>query len=494
MSLLIEALKKAEQANALKGREPPSDFDAPAGEEGTIEAPGWNLEIEPPLEAPFAREAAGAEPAPDGFDFPALELTEEPAAAEIGEGPAPAPFEPDRIAPPPEHPAVSPAPVAGGPGAVADEAPPQPPTPLPGSAAGHAGRGPAPEQPAPFAEKTETDLAARRQRAANVFAAKTPPTRARKLILAGAATAALAGGAAFGVYYWQSLPPAAPARPATIASPQPISPAPAPPPAAQPAASIAREEHPAGGDAVPPAPQKAEPTALAQPAAPAGRPRKLAADPAPPHREDSAIHIQHATESGKANPALVAAYQAFMGGDDATAEREYRKILGREPDNRDALLGTAAVLAKRGRDDDATRLYLRLLELDPRDPAALAGLVALTSQGDPVRGESRVKSLLSEQPNAHVLHFTLGNLYAAQSRWAEAQQAFFRAWQGAPDNPDYLYNLAVSLDHLNQPQLALEYYQKALAQAAGRPHAFDPGRVQGRVRELKSGEQGMGSG
>ena len=75
--------------------------------------------------------------------------------------------------------------------------------------------------------------------------------------------------------------------------------------------------------------------------------------------------------------------------------------------------------------------------------------------------------MLADNPGAHVLNFTLGNQFAQQGRWAEAQQEYFKAFAAEPDNADFAYNLAVSLDHLRQPKLALEYYRRALALAEG---------------------------
>jgi tetratricopeptide (TPR) repeat protein len=128
--------------------------------------------------------------------------------------------------------------------------------------------------------------------------------------------------------------------------------------------------------------------------------------------------------------------------------------------------------------------YARVLEIDPRDPYAQAGMVTLRGRSDPVQAESRLKGLLATQPDANFLNFTLGNQYAAQSRWSEAQAAYFKAYTTDPDNPDFAYNLAVSLDQLRQPQLALEYYRKALAAAANRSAAFQRGQVESRIREL----------
>jgi tetratricopeptide (TPR) repeat protein len=156
-----------------------------------------------------------------------------------------------------------------------------------------------------------------------------------------------------------------------------------------------------------------------------------------------------------------------------------------EPANRDALLGAAAVDVRSGRFEAAEATYLRLLQADPRDPHAQAGLIALRSARiDPVSAESRVKTMLAADPAAHVLNFTLGNQLAQQGRWAEAQQQYFKAFAADPDNADFAYNLAVSLDHLRQQRLALEYYQRAIALAEKRGASFDIATARSRAAKL----------
>ena len=138
-----------------------------------------------------------------------------------------------------------------------------------------------------------------------------------------------------------------------------------------------------------------------------------------------------------------------------------------------------------GRFETAEATYLRLLQADPRDAHAAAGLISLRAgRGGAISAESRVKSMLADSPGSHVLNFTLGNELAQQGRWAEAQQAFFKAYAADPENPDYAFNLAVSLDQQRQPVLALEYYQRAIALAKARGARFDLAAAEGRVAQL----------
>ena len=185
------------------------------------------------------------------------------------------------------------------------------------------------------------------------------------------------------------------------------------------------------------------------------------------------------------HPQVASGYLAYQAGDLPKARAEYQQVLREEPANRDALLGLAAVEMRGQRYDLSDSLYQRVLQINPRDAHAQAGMVALRGQQlDPVQVESRVKSLIAADRNSSVLQFTLGNQYAQQGRWAEAQQAYFKAFATDPDNADFAFNLAVSLDQLHQQTLALEYYRKALVLAEKRSASFPPESARTRVQQL----------
>jgi Flp pilus assembly protein TadD len=184
------------------------------------------------------------------------------------------------------------------------------------------------------------------------------------------------------------------------------------------------------------------------------------------------------------DPLVEQGYQAFQRNDLAAARESYQRALAREPTNRDALLGLAAIDVRLGQLSSAEARYLKLLEIDPRDSHAVANLITLRGQLDPVASESRLKTLIATQPETALLHFSLGNQYAQQSRWAEAQSAYFKAYSVDPENADYAFNLAVSLDQLHQGKLALEYYQRALALTEKRAASFTPAQARLRVQEL----------
>lgn len=208
---------------------------------------------------------------------------------------------------------------------------------------------------------------------------------------------------------------------------------------------------------------------------------------APPARliPDSPIVVPERRAAPQVHPKVESGYAAYLAGDLATARADYQEVLREEPVNRDALLGLAAIDVRTGRYEPAEAIYLRLLQSDPRDSHAHAALIALRAgRMDPLAAESRVKSLLANDPAADVLYFTLGNQLALQGRWAEARQHYSKAFATDPDNADFAYNLAVSLDHLRQSKLALEYYGRALALAEKRGASFELATARSRVQQL----------
>ncbi len=160
------------------------------------------------------------------------------------------------------------------------------------------------------------------------------------------------------------------------------------------------------------------------------------------------------------------------------------------PKNRNALLGLGAIAVRGGNYGEAVGHYARLLSVNPRDPIARAALINLNQRVSPGEGESHVKRMLAEDPDQPFLYFTLGNLYARQGRWFEAQQAYFDAYRLDTSSADFAFNLAVSLDRLGQPATALTYYHRALELAANGVASFEPRAVRLRIDRLRGGGQG----
>ncbi len=155
------------------------------------------------------------------------------------------------------------------------------------------------------------------------------------------------------------------------------------------------------------------------------------------------------------------AYTAYQAGNDARALELYSEVLQEDPGNRNALLGRAAIYVQNGNAAGAVDDYQALLLSNPKDSLAMTSLISVANLS-PQESESRLKLMIREEPESPYLNFALGNAYGAQNRWLEAQGSYFTALQYNPEDPNYAYNLAVSLEHIEQPQAAMTYYRRAL--------------------------------
>jgi len=444
MSLLLEALKKAELAKQAAKEQPPASGEPPFTRD---KLPDISQPMEIHSEDLGPAQPAPA-PAPARANKPALELAlEEPPRAE-------------------------------------------------------------PAAPPPRAAPIETDFtpqaeAEERKQAQQLFEAKEMDVNPRKpfYITVGALGLFALGTVGYFWYEMQpknnyKIPPPSAQPPGPPPTAQAVAPPAAATPAGEPAAPAASTvtpptgtQPPAAAKAPGTAPAAGAPVAAAPAAVPESRDRTPAARrtaPAAPAAaaapSDNAIKIKPAR--AQVDPVLEDAYRAFNAGKLEQSREAYQQVLRSNPDSRDALLGLAAVSMQAKQYEAAESYYTRLLELDPRDALAQAGLIGLKGQINPLSAESRLKNMIATQPEATFLHFSLGNQYAAQGRWVEAQQAYFRAFTGDPEHPDFAYNLAVSLDQMHQTKEALEYYRRALTLAESRPASFDRAQASKRAAQL----------
>lgn len=472
MSLLMDALKKAELAKRQvsgesAGASPEAqDLDglalepmADANSASEPAATGGNAEGQPlslashleELDARFLAEAAAAARLKTAPSAAAMDLTEPrpvPSPADIPSRPA--------IEDNPQRPLIAP--------------------PI------HR----APAEPQAIAQEKAS--------AQNLFAAKqpeNPPSRKAFAIAIGFVTVLSVLGIG-GYFWWQLQPqtsliargplsPAAPPKPVSAIAPTPAAAAPAPTAAVQPPSATSAGAPPASRPPLAQQDDDDEPVAAARPTrAPQRRATPQAAEFV---EADSPIRISRAPL--RVNPSLLRGFDAFNRGELALAQVEYERARTADPRNTDALHGLAAIAVRQGRLEQAEMLYRRITEADPQDTVAIAALLNQRGNIDPNTTESRLKSLAAAQPELAAPHLSLGNLYARHGRWADAQQAYFRAYSAEPDNPDILYNLAISLEHLRQNKLAAQYYGQAIAAAQTRPAGFDKAQVAARLQKLQ---------
>ena len=204
---------------------------------------------------------------------------------------------------------------------------------------------------------------------------------------------------------------------------------------------------------------------------------------AEPEGEKASLEIISSSQIEQKDLWLREAYAAYKTGDVSLAMTRYNQVLEVNPTNRNALLARAAINVQGSNSDAAIRDYRTLLLQNPKDSLAMTSLIAVANLS-PVETESQLKLMIRDEPDSPYLNFALANAYGAQQRWQEAQGYYFRALENNPGDPNYAYNLAVSLEHISQPQAAIVYYRRALDNIGNSLATFNRDIVSQRVEML----------
>ena len=180
-----------------------------------------------------------------------------------------------------------------------------------------------------------------------------------------------------------------------------------------------------------------------------------------PEPASSTLQITSSKRVDKNYLLLREAYAAYLAGNDAVALEKYNQVLEIDPGNRNALLARAAINVQNNNSAAAIKDYQTLLLANPKDSLAMSSLVSVANSL-PRETETQLKLMIREEPDSPYLNFALANVYGAQDRWQEAQGLYFKALENNPRDPNYAYNLAVSLEHISKPKVAIGFYQRAL--------------------------------
>jgi Tfp pilus assembly protein PilF len=185
---------------------------------------------------------------------------------------------------------------------------------------------------------------------------------------------------------------------------------------------------------------------------------------------------------------IEAGYRALASGSIAIAQREYSSALDLDPNNVDALLGTASAAARAGNSTLAAAAYAKVLRLEPGNQDATAALTILNHDSTAIEAnESRLKVMIAaDNERRPALHAALAGVYAADARWADAAQEYFTALSMDPGDANLAFNLAASLDQNHSAAAALTYYAQALAFAKLRPAQIDVRAIEARISQLQA--------
>lgn len=188
------------------------------------------------------------------------------------------------------------------------------------------------------------------------------------------------------------------------------------------------------------------------------------------------ISIKKNNNEALASKNINLGYKQFEKGNYQLAKKYYQKALKLAPNDTDTFLGLAAIALIENDTNTAISLYTEVLQLDPQNTTAISAISTLYEKSK--SDESTIKKNIEANPNNPWAYFNLGNHHMEEQNWTKALQAFSKANAIAPQTPDILFNIAISLDNLDRVQQAIEAYTMAISAAKNKPANFDAATVQ----------------
>jgi predicted O-linked N-acetylglucosamine transferase (SPINDLY family) len=174
------------------------------------------------------------------------------------------------------------------------------------------------------------------------------------------------------------------------------------------------------------------------------------------------------------NKLLQRAVEAHQKGDLEHAERLYRQVLQRNPEDPDALHLLGGIAHLQGNLQLAQQHIQKALELRPRDPLFHANFAAVCiaqkRSGEALEHARQAVALDSKCVEGWR---ALGTAQALLKCWREAESAYERAIEQAPRHSETHNNMGNVQKTLGRPDRAEQHYRKAIALNSGDADALN---------------------
>ncbi|UCD94698.1 MAG: tetratricopeptide repeat protein [Candidatus Zixiibacteriota bacterium] len=159
-------------------------------------------------------------------------------------------------------------------------------------------------------------------------------------------------------------------------------------------------------------------------------------------------------------------------GDLSAAEKEYRKALENNPNSATTINNLGYILYRQGRYEEALSQFRKAINIDPDYAEAYNNIgLILESQSDYTNAETLYRQALSKNPGLFQALINLGDIYLDQDRFPESEKAYLDALETAPDNKNIFFKLGALYARMSRFAEAEEMFIKG--RQLGEPGAVD---------------------
>ncbi|MDI6878783.1 MAG: tetratricopeptide repeat protein [Desulfitobacteriaceae bacterium] len=143
--------------------------------------------------------------------------------------------------------------------------------------------------------------------------------------------------------------------------------------------------------------------------------------------------------------------------------RYYERVLKHEPDHYDSLSNLAAIYQNKNRSNEALHLLERAQAIHPHDPILLNNLAyTLVHLGRTRRALEYYQAALNLAPSHPLILYNMSVCLAGKGEWDHAIGAIQNLLEVNPEHSDAWALLGNVYDELNEPELAIDCFNRAL--------------------------------
>jgi tetratricopeptide (TPR) repeat protein len=126
------------------------------------------------------------------------------------------------------------------------------------------------------------------------------------------------------------------------------------------------------------------------------------------------------------------------------------------------LMGRAVALQKLGREGEAVQAYDELIAINPNNPEVMINALTLVRKNNPTEALSRLMTLRQKYPTNATIAAQIGLVNAELSNFDDGLRYLNIAADLESTNPKHFFNMAVIAERMKRPDMAIDYYERAL--------------------------------
>ncbi|QED23339.1 tetratricopeptide repeat protein [Candidatus Deianiraea vastatrix] len=157
------------------------------------------------------------------------------------------------------------------------------------------------------------------------------------------------------------------------------------------------------------------------------------------------------------------AYNSLNTGNIEAALEYYKEASVKSQKNIDALFGIATCYQLLGQNDEATKRYMDVLNVDSEYYPAKNNVITLISAKSPKDAISELKKINEKYPNNAFILAQIGTIYSFMDEYDDAIFYLGKSIEIEPSNALYVYNMAITMDKIGKYKDAYLYYEQTLA-------------------------------